>query len=129
MLVYLKDNLPGIMGKISMLLAILVISMFILRRVERKLFPKNKIFLKLSKISSKMHPYAATLLFITAGVHGYLQLGGEITFHSGYLVYFSLIITAVMIVIWKKTKQKKWLTAHKISALLFVIALGYHTIG
>lgn len=128
MLTYLKDNLPGITGQISIFFAVVVLSMFILRRVERKIFPKNKTLLKLSGISSKLHPYTATMLFITAGVHGYLQLGGEIMFHSGYLAYFFMIVSAVMIFIWKRLKQKKWLVAHRISALLFVIALGYHMI-
>lgn len=126
---YLKDNGAGLTGQISMFLAVIVISLFILRRVERKFFPKNPKLMKLSKIASKLHPYAAMLMFITAGVHGYMELGGEIMFHSGYLAYFFLITSGITIFIWKKIKNKKWLIAHRVSALLFALALAYHMIG
>lgn len=114
------------LGWVNIGLLVLVISHFVLRRVNKFAFAnKNKGLRKVSVIMSKIHPYITGLLLISAFLHGF-NLAGGIRFHSGYLAFAAILLQSIFGVLVKLKKKKLILVTHRIIGLALVISVILH---
>lgn len=117
-----------ILGWVNISLLTLVISHFILRRINKAGFGnKNKTIRKISVFMSKIHPYIAGLLLISAFFHGFNLIGG-IRLHSGFIAFFAILVQMTFGVLVKYTKKKPILIIHRFAGLLLVAAVITHII-
>jgi len=116
------------LGWVNISLLVLIITHFILRRVNKFGFKnKNKTLRKISMTMSKLHPYLTGLLVVTAFLHGY-NLAGGIRLHSGYIAFAAILLQATFGALVKFKKKKPILIIHRITGLLLVISVFIHVI-
>lgn len=116
------------LGWVNITLLVLIITHFILRRVNKYGFKnKNKFLRRISVFMSKIHPYITGLLLISAFFHGY-NLAGGIRLHSGYIAFAAILLQAYFGAIVKFKKKKPILVTHRIIGLLLVISVLVHVI-
>ena len=116
------------LGWVNIVLLTLIITHFVLRRVNKFRFNnKNKLLRKISLTMSHIHPYLTILLVITAFLHGY-NLAGGIRFHSGYIAFAIILLQGGFGIMVKSTKKKPILTVHRSLGLFLAIAVAVHII-
>lgn len=114
------------LGWVNISLLVLIITHFILRRINKVAFKNKSRFLrKFSTKMSKIHPYITGLLLISAFLHGY-NLAGGIRFHSGYIAFAAILLQSIFGVLVTLKKKKPILIAHRIIGLLLVASVIVH---
>ncbi len=115
----------SLIGFINATLLILLLSPFIIRRVNKYLFKnKNKTLKKYATSLSKIHMYFAYILLITAFIHGYMALG-TIRLHTGYILWMWVLIQVILGNVLKRMKKPYLLKIHRavgVASLIFLIA-------
>lgn len=115
-----------ILGFINALLLTLLLSPFLLRRINKLIYQnKNKALKKSAASLSKMHMYFAYILLATAFTHGYMALG-TIRLHSGYLLWLLVFIQVIWGNIFKKIKKPYMLKIHRTVGLSSLLLLLFH---
>ena len=116
------------LGWVNITLLLLIITHFILRRVNKHGFKnKSKLLRRISTSMSKVHPYLTGLLLISAFFHGY-NLAGGIRLHSGYIAFAVILLQMIFGVLVKFKKQKPILIIHRVTGLLLVASVLAHII-
>lgn len=116
------------LGWVNITLLVLIITHFILRRVNKYGFKnKNKLLRRISIFMSKIHPYITGLLLISAFFHGY-NLAGGIRFHSGYIAFAAILLQACFGALVKFKKKKSILITHRIIGLILVASVLAHVV-
>lgn len=116
------------LGWVNIGLLTLIISHFILRRINKYGFGnKNKFLRKISIFMSKIHPYLTGVLVITAFLHGY-NLAGGIRLHSGYIAFLVILMQAIFGVLVKYRKKKPILITHRIIGIALVASVITHVL-
>lgn len=116
------------LGWVNIGLLVLIISHFVLRRVNKlALANKNKVLRKVSTTMSKIHPYLTGLLLVSAFLHGF-NLAGGIRFHSGYIAFLAILLQSFFGTLVKITKKKPILITHRIIGLLLITAVITHVL-
>lgn len=114
------------LGWVNISLLVLVVTHFILRRVNRYGFAnKNKALRKISKFMSKIHPVIAGCLLISAFFHGWNMVGG-IMLHSGYIAFAAILLQLTLGTMVKYLKKKPFLIIHRIIGLALVTSVVTH---
>ena len=121
---YLFKNL----GWVNISLLILVITHFILRRVNKYGFRnKNKILRKISIFMAKIHPILAGALVVSAFFHGW-NLAGGLILHSGYIAFAAILLQLIFGTLVKYLKKKPILIIHRFIGLALVASVLTHVI-
>ncbi len=116
------------LGGVNIVLLTLIITHFVLRRVNKFGFKnKSKLLRKTSLFMSRIHPYLMVLLVITAFLHGYNLVGG-IKLHSGYIAFAIILLQGGFGIMVKSIKKKPILTIHRSLGLILTIAAAVHVI-
>ena len=116
------------LGWVNIALLVLVISHFILRRVNKYGFKnKGKLLRRIATSMSKVHPYIVGLLLVTAFLHGY-NLAGGIRLHSGFIAFAVILLQSGFGILVKYVKKKPVLIIHRITGLLLVVSVFIHVI-
>lgn len=84
---------------------------------------KKPVFLR--KITRTLHTPAAVILVVVAVIHSYL-VWGNFRIHTGYILYFGILLTAAFSILGKKYKFKKWLPLHIYSAFATLALFFVH---
>lgn len=119
-------NWAAFFGWVSVGLLGLLASVFILRKINQWFFHYNKKLNKVGQFLGRIHPYAAMLLLITGGIHGYLMTYGHFMMHTGTILFFLIVFSGLLAVLGKKLKFKRWMKIHLIMACLILAALFVH---
>lgn len=118
----------GFLGFINVVLLILLLSPFLLRRTNKYIFKnKNKILKKYAGVFSKYHMYFGFTLLVTAFLHGYMALA-TIRMHSGYILWLWVFIQVSLGMYAKKKKKPQLFNIHRIIGLLSLVFLIIHLI-
>ena len=116
------------LGWVNIGLLILVITHFILRRVNKFAFyNKNQFLRKVSSFMAKIHPYLTGFLLLSAFLHGF-NLAGGIRFHSGYIAFAAILLQGIFGTLVKFKKKKPILVAHRIFGIILIISVIVHVI-
>lgn len=116
------------LGWVNIGLLVLVITHFLLRRINKyTLGNKNKFLKKASKFMSNIHPYISGLLLISAFLHGYNLVGG-IRLHSGFIAFSVILLQMILGVIVKKTFKKPILYIHRFTGIAIVVTVIVHVV-
>ena len=115
------------LGGLNVLLALIALSLFLLRRLNKHLLNnKNQFIKKIQKPLSKIHPFIGLALLIFAYFHGDLALGTLFRIHTGPLSWFLLFAMFLLGTVGKKFRVKNWLKFHRALAAAFVISIVLH---
>ena len=116
------------LGWVNITLLVLIITHFILRRVNKYGYKnKNKVLRRISTFMSKVHPYLTGLLLVSAFFHGF-NLARGIRFHSGYIAFVAILLQASFGAIVKFKMTKPILITHRIIGILLVVSVFVHII-
>lgn len=97
---------------ISVVLLFYNFSLFPLRKIMRNVKGARKFL----KIGSLLHKYTGLALIITGFIHGYLALGIFI-FHTGWILWFSIILLFAYYLL-RKVFKRKWMYLHRYTDFL-----------
>ena len=112
---------------LNVLLLLYLVSFPILIEVNKKFLKgKNKNFNKGLKLGRKIHPLAGIVLVVSGAIHGYLKLGGNLSFHTGTLVLLALVITGCVGFIYKKKRLKSLALTHRTLGIIVVLTFLLH---
>ena len=118
----------AVIGRINIVLIIIMTGPFWMSFLSRhNILQKNSTYVKIFKYFRKIHKPLGLTLIILGLIHGYLALGG-LKIHTGSILWFFLLITAVLGGAFYKTKKKHFFMFHKRMALATVIMLLIHLI-
>ena len=116
------------LGWVNITLLILVITHFLLRRINKFGFGnKSKALRKISSYMSKIHPFIAGALVVSAFFHGW-NLAGGIRLHSGYIAFAAILLQLVFGTMVKYLKKKPILIIHRFTGLALVTAVIVHVL-
>jgi hypothetical protein len=122
-----------VFGIANIVLVLLALSLFILRRINKHVFSnKNAAIKNIVKPLSKVHPIIGTLLLISAYVHGDLAFDGDwllgsiFRVHTGPLAWWVLLVMMLVATIGKKFRVKNWLKIHRTLAIVMIVAVVLH---
>lgn len=118
------------LGFVNVALLFLTIFLFLSKKINKYLFKgKSKLFQTFIQMSHKWHIYSATLLIIVSLIHGYLALGGRIIFHSGYVLFISILFASIGGMSFKILKNKNILRMHKLFTVIITLLLIWHILS
>ena len=124
------NNLVVYLGWLNVALLLSTVSSFLSAKLNKHIVKnKSKFLLRIIKVSHKIHRVSGLLFIIFAIIHGYLAFNGFIFFHSGYILFLAILLTACFGIIFAIKKNATFLKAHKLSAMLVVILLFWHIIS
>ena len=116
----------SILGWLNVIIIGILVSPFILRFLNTKILKsKSNNFKNTIKFLRKLHKPLGLTLAVAALIHGYLALG-SIRLHTGSLLYFSIIITALFGGSFYRLKKKILFTWHKRFAFISFVLLMVH---
>ena len=119
-----------ILGFINVALLFLTIFLFLSKRINKYLFKnRSKLFQNFIKMSRNWHIYSAITLILMSLLHGYLALGGKIIFHSGYVLFISIIVASISGISFKILKNKNILQMHKTLTIIIILLLSWHILS
>jgi len=121
-----------ILAWVNVALAVLNVSLFLFRRVYKKLRKvlnerKSEKFLSFMKATKKIHPISGFLLILTGFIHGYMALGG-FYFHTGTLIWIITLLMPLSVLL-KKTGIGKWVVVHRFLDILIWFFLIVHRLN
>ncbi|MEI7942078.1 MAG: hypothetical protein WCH76_02790 [Candidatus Riflemargulisbacteria bacterium] len=118
------------LGFLNVALLFLTVFLFLGKKINEYLFKgKSKLFKSFVQISHHWHIYTAIMLILTALLHGYLALDGQIYFHSGYVLFLSIIFAIIGGISFKILKNKNILQIHKLFAVIITLLLIWHILS
>lgn len=121
-------NLYAILGILSVVLAIIITSPYLIRSLNTKFFHiKGSGYTKTLKTLRTIHKPAGAILLIIALIHGYLALG-TFRIHSGQLVWLAFFATAILGLLFFLKRKPALLKAHRTAALVAVILIVVHLV-
>lgn len=113
------------LGYVNVTLLILLLSPFLIRRINKYFFyNKNMTLKKTVTYLAKSHKFFGVVLLINAFVHGYMSLG-TIRLHSGVILWIWVLIQVILGNLVKRIKKPYLLKTHRavgLTSLLFLIA-------
>jgi hypothetical protein len=122
-----------VLGITNIVLVLLALSLFTLRRVNKHVFSnKNATIKKIVKPLSKIHPIIGILLLISAYVHGDLAFDGDwllgsiFRVHTGPLAWWVVFVMMLVATVGKKYRVKNWLKVHRTLAVVMIVAVLLH---
>lgn len=111
---------------LNVFLAFVMVSVYILRRVQRlrkkKAGPGMK---KFTILLAKIHPVVGMALIASGLLHGYLALR-IFYLHTGYLLWFAIVAMLLIRLVGVLTKSRNWIRIHRFGALVVVAGLLVH---
>ncbi|MDW7661121.1 MAG: hypothetical protein SCL54_06755 [Bacillota bacterium] len=114
----------------NVILLIYLLSFPLALELNKRVFRgKKKKFNKALKMGRKFHPYVGITLVVTGLIHGYNKLGGTLSFHTGSLLLLILIINGFIGFMYKKKRNKKLATTHRIVGIAVAAAFLLHYIN
>jgi len=123
----LTNDTIEFLGGLNILLAIIALSLFLLRRLNRHLLKNKNPFIKqVQKPLSKAHPFIGVAMLFFAYLHGDLALGTLFRIHTGPLVWFVLFVMMLVGTLGKKYRLKNWLKIHRSLAAVLVLSIFLH---
>lgn len=121
------DDVISFLGFLNVVLAVVAVLLFLLRRLNKYGFANKNAFLKkIVKPLSKIHPYIGIALLISAYLHGDLALGTIFKLHTGPLAWWILLLMMLLGTLGKKYRVKNWRKMHQTLAILFVVSVFVH---
>jgi hypothetical protein len=118
------------LGFLTLFLLFLNVFLFFGKTINEYIFKgKSKLFKSFVQKSRNWHMYFAALLIIVAMIHGYIALGGRLIFHSGYVLFLSIVLAGIGGISFKLLKNKKILQTHKAFAVVSIVLLIWHIIS
>lgn len=116
------------LGWVNITLLVLVITHFLLRRVNKYGFGnKNKALRKISVFMSKVHPFIAGALVVSAFFHGW-NLAGGIRLHSGYIAFLAILLQLSIGTLVKYLRKKPLLVTHRIVGIALTVSVIVHVV-
>ena len=122
-----------IFGIANIVLTLLAISLFTLRRINKHAFSnKNATIRKIVKPLSKAHPIIGILLLISAYIHGDLAFDGDwllgsiFRTHTGPLTWWVVLVMMLVATFGKKFKVRNWIKVHRILAIVMILSVALH---
>jgi len=122
-----------VLGITNIVLVLLALSLFILRRINKHVFSnKNATIKKIVKPLSKIHPIIGILLLISAYTHGDVAFDGDwllgsiFRVHTGPLAWWIVLVMLLVATIGKKFKVKNWLKVHRTLAVVIIVSVVLH---
>ena len=116
------------LGWVNITLLVLVIAHFLLRRVNKYGFGnKNSSLSKISQSMSKVHPFIAGALVVSAFFHGW-NLAGGIILHSGYIAFLAILLQLSIGTMVKYLRKKPFLVAHRIVGIALTVLVIVHVV-
>lgn len=113
-------------GWLSFLILAIIMAPYILNLLNRKIFKtKNKTYFKIVKAFRSVHKPLGIALIFFGIIHGFMALR-RISFHTGYIVYLSILITGILGGAFYRLKKKELFTWHKRMALVTVLLFLLH---
>jgi hypothetical protein len=124
----LRDDLIGFLGWFNIVLAVIAVALFTLRRVNKYAYNnKNNTLKKILKPLSKIHPVIGITLLISAFLHGDLALGSIFRIHTGPLAWWILLLMFLTVMLGKQFKViPQWIKIHRVLAVLMVASIALH---
>lgn len=114
----------------NVILLIYLLSFPLALELNKRVFRgKKKNFNKILKTGRKIHPYVGITLIVTGLIHGFNKLGGELRFHTGSLLLLILIINGLIGFTYKKKRNKKFATYHRIVGIVIAASFLLHYIN
>jgi len=121
-----------VLGWINVFLLVFNVMLFFVRRfykyTKNEKIKSDKNIMKIMKFMAKVHKYSGILLLILAPVHGYIALGYKIKWHTGFLLWLSIIFTFLLYAL-KKVLKSSWIKLHRITAIMIFVFLFIHLIN
>lgn len=115
----------AVLGYLSSALLALLFLPYVLRILNQKLFGNQPAIHTAVKTSKKLHRPLGVLVAVISIVHGYLALGG-FRLHTGSLLYFSMLLTALCGVLFFVKKKKNLLFLHRFFAVVTILLWAVH---
>jgi hypothetical protein len=114
----------------NVILLVYLLSFPLALELNKRVFRgKKKKFNKALKMGRKYHPYAGITLIVSGLIHGLDKLGGTLRFHTGSLLLIILIINGFIGFMYKKKRNKKLATVHRIVGVVIAAAFLLHYIN
>ena len=122
-----------VLGITNIVLVVLALSLFTLRRINKHVFSNKNVAIKnIVKPLSKIHPIVGILLLISAYIHGDLAFDGDwllgsiFRVHTGPLAWWVVLVMMLVATIGKRFRVKNWIKAHRILAIVMIVSVGLH---
>ena len=124
----LTEGMIGFFGWLNVLLAMIAVSVFTLRRVNKRFYANKHALIKnLLKPLAKFHPYVGGALLFFGYLHGDLALPRSVfRAHTGPLIWWILLAMLLVATLGKTYKLKHWLVIHRALAGTCVVAIFLH---
>lgn len=126
-------RLITIFGVVNIVLTVLALALFTLRRINRHGFGNKNATLKtIITPLRKMHPIIGILLLVSAYIHGDLAFDGDWLFgsmlrvHTGPLTWWIVLAMLLVATLGKTWKMKHWVKAHRGLAVALLAAVAVH---
>jgi len=81
------------------------------------------------KFISKIHRVQGIIIIIIASIHAYLIFETIFYWHTGLVLLLAIIFNLIIFLLGQFKIIKKWLTFHKITALIIFVFLLLHIIN
>lgn len=122
-----------VLGWINFALVLFNLSYFFIKLVYRNNLIKNKEkrvkFREIIKRGSLIHRINGILIIVIAVIHAYLIFGNIFYFHTGLILLIFIILNLFIFILGRLKVLKKWLLAHKLTAIIIFIFLLIHLIN
>jgi len=89
----------------------------------------RKAWMQKIQLFSKIHRLTGLLLIVFGLLHGYLALGNRIAWHTGMLLWISILVIFAIFLLGKAKIIKAWVQWHRIADLCFWGLLLLHLLN
>jgi len=90
---------------------------------------QRKAWMQKIQLFSKIHRLTGLLLILLGLLHGYLALGSRIAWHTGTLLWISILVIFGLFLLGKAKILKRWVNWHRIADLCFWGLLLLHLLN
>lgn len=87
---------------------------------------RNKKLTRVLKTMRPFHPYIGLTLIISGAIHGYLKLGGQLSFHTGSLLLIFLMANGLIGFMYKRTKKRPLASLHRLVGVGVLVSFFIH---
>ncbi len=117
-----------VLGIISALLLLFNISFFVMRRIYKYSKHKTEKGAKFLKVIKKVHIVTGITLVFTGLIHGLWALGWRLQFHTGTILWFTILLMFIGYLFRPiiKKKGKKWTPIHRTMGFIALGLLALH---
>lgn len=112
---------PSPWGWAALILLVVQILPFLLRRIMKGTqFSKSAGYRSMMVLLTRSHPWIGALLIAVAVTHGLLSFGTLLVFHTGPVLFTSMLLTACLGAGFRLLKKSNLLKAHRLMAFVSV---------